>query len=62
MQQNSATPTAITKIEFDGTVERRGKGCFCVCVCGGWGHQNKFPKTKLKTLLEQKSSNSWPPV
>ena len=60
MQQNSATPTAITKIAFDGMVERRGKGCF-LCV-GGWGHQNKFPKTKPKTLLEQKSSNSWPPL
>lgn len=39
MQQKSATPTAITKIAFDGTVERR-KGCF-VCVGewggGGWG-------------------------
>lgn len=35
MQQKSATPTTITKIAFDGTVERR-KGCFlCVGELGG---------------------------
>ena len=47
MQQNSATPTAITKIAFDGMVEWRGKGCF-LCVWGGGGTKISSQKPSLK--------------
>ena len=45
MQQNSATPTAITKIAFDGTVERRRK--LVLCVWGGGGTKISSQKASL---------------